>query len=470
MAKHPSMQPPEWVIDEAWIAAQLLLHESDAEGPVDEWSEPHRDPALPWSVTSGVEHDHAVDRLEAITRSARASIAEQYGVIAGVLRDAAEVPEPWVGQDPTLDPSWVDPRRRSAATVRAERREFAVRAAVADVAIRLRLSEMTVRTRGHVADALRQRCPRLWATFAAGDVDERNAITAAEFASSLPDDAPEAWAAFDDTVTAVGSVLTPAKFRITARAARERVHRESIEVRACRAAEDRRVWVTPELDGMATLTAILPATDAHAAMGRLDAIARHLHDASDETRTLAQLRADAFADLLTTASTEASDAGKASRSKPSVAITVPVLSLLGESEEPATLDGYGPIDLDTARRLAGDASSWVRILTHPITGTVLDVDRTTYRVSAALRRWLGTQHPTCITPGCSRPARECDMDHVIDWQFGGTTKDTNLAPECEPHHRLKHGSLWHISVDDDTGRLTYSSPTGHVTEPDPAPF
>ena len=84
---------------------------------------------------------------------------------------------------------------------------------------------------------------------------------------------------------------------------------------------------------------------------------------------------------------------------------MPVLTLLGQADEPATLDGYGPIDLETARRLAGGAKSWVRILTHPVTGTVLDVDRKTYRVPKALRRWLGVREPVCPFPGCIRSAR-----------------------------------------------------------------
>ena len=78
------------------------------------------------------------------------------------------------------------------------------------------------------------------------------------------------------------------------------------------------------------------------------------------------------------------------------------MTVLGHDDGPAILDGYGPIDLDTARRLAGEASSWIRILTHPVTGTVLDVDRTTYRVPKALRRWLGVRDPVCVGPGCTR--------------------------------------------------------------------
>ncbi|MFX5999147.1 hypothetical protein ABTF05_22465, partial [Acinetobacter baumannii] len=56
--------------------------------------------------------------------------------------------------------------------------------------------------------------------------------------------------------------------------------------------------MTAELDGMATLTAFLPADRAAAAMTHLDRTARHLATAEGEDRTLAQIRTDAFADLL----------------------------------------------------------------------------------------------------------------------------------------------------------------------------
>jgi len=102
---------------------------------------------------------------------------------------------------------------------------------------------------------------------------------------------------------------------------------------------------------------------------RVDEAARHLRALEGESRRLAQLRADVAIDLLRNA------AGPAGSGKPAVAVTIPVLTLLGHGDEPAILDGYGPIDRDTAARLAGDATSWVRILTHPVTGTVLDLER-----------------------------------------------------------------------------------------------
>ncbi len=110
------------------------------------------------------------------------------------------------------------------------------------------------------------------------------------------------------------------------------------------------------------------------------------------------------------------------------------------------------------------------MLTHPVTGTVLDVDRKTYRVPADLRRLLSVRHPTCTFPGCCRPAHRCDIDHRTRWADGGTTTAENLDPKCESHHPLKDETLWAQRHDPVTGRLWWISPTGVVTDVEPPPF
>lgn len=429
--------------------------------------------------------DERLHRLEAVAAERRRSTAEEYRLIALILSEATVAPEPWVGADPTLDASWNDVRRRRVAAVRRDRIDLAERAAVAEIAVRLRLSEQTVRVRAAHARVLQERCPSSWAGFVDGRTSERHAVETARLSATLPDDDAGSWAAFDDGAADRASRLTPARFAVAARALRERVHSEFLEARHRRALRDRGVWLTAELDGMATLNALLPADRAHAALARLDQVARHLVAAPDEDRTLAQLRADALADLLT------SDLERAAESEPpesptpsptegvaitaprvtaSVVVTVPALTLLGASDEPAVLDGYGPIDLDTARQLAGGAASWTRLLTHPLTGAPLALDRTSYRVTAALRRWLGVTRPTCIFPGCGRSARSCDVDHLVAWADGGTTDDDNLEPECRHHHRLRHGSEWMPIRDHATGEVHWRSPLGHEVDVDPPPF
>jgi len=132
--------------------------------------------------------------------------------------------------------------------------------------------------------------------------------------------------------------------------------------------------------------------------------------------------------------------------KPQVAVTVPVMTLLGLSDEPGDLAGHGPIDAHTARRLAAQAPSFLRILTHPETGAVLSVGRDRYAVPADLRSWLRLRDETCRFPGCSRRAQRCDIDHVKDWAHGGTTGHDNLIHLCRKHHRLKHTTGWTVST------------------------
>jgi len=133
--------------------------------------------------------------------------------------------------------------------------------------------------------------------------------------------------------------------------------------------------------------------------------------------------------------------------KPQVAVTVPVMTLLGHSDEPGDLAGHGPIDADTARRLAAQAPSFLRILTHPETGTALSVGRDRYTVPADLRSWLRLRDETCRFPGCSRRAQRCDIDHVKDWAHGGATDHDNLIHLCRKHHRLKHTTGWTVSTE-----------------------
>lgn len=98
------------------------------------------------------------------------------------------------------------------------------------------------------------------------------------------------------TAAAIGDI--PAyRFKTKARTWRERHHIESIEKRHAKGVADRRVEYRPDQDGMAWLSAYLPADRAVAGWNRLTAIARGMQSPI-EHRTLAQLRADQFAEAL----------------------------------------------------------------------------------------------------------------------------------------------------------------------------
>jgi hypothetical protein len=120
-----------------------------------------------------------------------------------------------------------------------------------------------------------------------------------------------------------------------------------------------------------------------------------------------------------------------------------VFSLLGLTDEPAMLDGYGPIPPSMAGRLLADgASSFHRVLTDPRDGAPLEIGRTSYRIPTAMRQWLRLRDGKCPFPGCSNHSLDNDADHLHAWAHGGTTGISNLGQPCPKHHRLKHSTAW----------------------------
>ncbi|QCP00004.1 DUF222 domain-containing protein [Arthrobacter sp. 24S4-2] len=231
--------------------------------------------------------------------------------------------------------------------------------------------------------------------------------------------------------------LVPGRFRAKARSWRERHHPVSIEARHRKGVQDRRLEYVPDRDGMAWLSAYLPADVAAGVWSRATETARALQGPS-ESRTLTQLRADVAAGWLLEGVAEGTPSPKAQ-----VLVTVPVLSLLGTGTDPATLDGYGPIPASMARRLVADgAGSFLRVLTDPRSGAPLEIGRTSYRVPKAMRQWLRLRDGRCPFPGCNNHSLDNEADHLLAWSEGGGTGITNLGQPCRRHHRLKHSTPW----------------------------
>ncbi|WP_461173502.1 HNH endonuclease [Arthrobacter sp. Z1-9] len=237
------------------------------------------------------------------------------------------------------------------------------------------------------------------------------------------------------------------RFKAKARTWRERHHAESIEKRHAKGVADRRVEYRPDQDGMAWLSAYLPADQALAGWNKLTADARGLHGPK-ETRTLTQLRADLYGAWLLGGTTNGadSDAGTAAGTSPiqaQVLVTVPVFSLMGLTDEPAMLDGYGPIPPSMARQLvANGASSFYRVLVDPRDGAPLEIGRTSYSLTKAMKKALQLRDGRCTFPGCNNPSLDNEADHLQAWQHGGHTGISNLAQLCPKHHRLKHATGW----------------------------
>jgi AraC-like DNA-binding protein len=400
------------------------------------------------AVSQMVQHVVGIDRAIAGMLAIRARVIDE-------LRVASETAD-WEG------------------TTRS--RELTRMSLVAELACALRLPERTAGVLLDHSQALVAELPGTLAALERGEIGYRHAQVMVDHTRTLP---PEGVAAVEEAALPDAESSTAAQFDRRARRLRERMHPESIAARRSRSEQDRAMFLSNERDGMASLSLYLTAPDAHAIHSKITDQAMALQGPG-ECRTLTQLRLDVARDLLldtlpTRAGSGRLEPGGASRGRhegirPDVLVTVPIGTLLGSSEEPGELAGYGPIDPDSARVLAGRARSWRRIVTDPDAGVVLSFGRTRYRPSNDLKAWLRLRDGTCRFPGCSRAAAGCDIDHTQAWEHGGATDHDNLAHLCAKHHALKHGTTWAVNQEPGgSGAMTWTSPAGRTyrTEPDP---
>ena len=171
---------------------------------------------------------------------------------------------------------------------------------VAEVACALTVSERTGSALLGEAHRLRTALPLTLAALEAGAISWQHARVMVDETLNLdPAGAAALEAHFLDPdapnpARGPAGELTPGRFRAKARTWRERHHPESIEKRHTRSAADRRLEYTPDRDGMAWLSAYLPADQAAGIWDRATTAARALQGPT-ETRTLTQLRADTAA-------------------------------------------------------------------------------------------------------------------------------------------------------------------------------
>jgi hypothetical protein len=316
-------------------------------------------------------------------------------------------------------------------------------AVIAEVACAMTVSEPNAATLLSTSHRLTTTMPLTMAALQAGTISWQHARIMVEETLNLDHEGARALEAHfldpDAPNPARGPAgeLVPARFRHKARTWRERHHPDSIEQRHTRSAADRRVEYSPDRDGMAWLSAYLPAGQAAGIWDRTTTAARAMQGPA-ESRTLTQLRADNAAAWLLGAEADAVPSPKAQ-----VLVTVPVFALMGLTEEPATLDGYGPIPPSMARALVADgAASFHSVLIDPRDGAPLEIGRDSYAVTKAQRQWLRIRDGKCPFPGCSNQSLDNEADHILAWAKGGTTGISNLGQPCHRHHRLRHATAW----------------------------
>jgi hypothetical protein len=356
-----------------------------------------------------------------------------------------------------------------------------------DVSSALRLSAGTAQMRIDVARTLVNHLPQTCSALATGEISPAHAtVIAKETASAIRDGLSEfAVFSIEERAISYAEFHTPSQVAQQVRTAIAKFAPETFEEVVEKARDSRRVSCYNDIDGMSTVVAILPAEDAQTVMKAIEAFivksdrldfhkvgdemtkkdSRSANGAPDQmaekdSRSADMKRADALTAIAGFALASKVDDVALHRRPITINVTIDLPTLLGLSENPGQLAGYGAIPASVARALASDGK-WRRFITDPQTGVLLDYGRQMYEPPQGLIDFLIARDRTCRFPGCRRSAALSDLDHAQSWDDGGTTSLDNLGALCRRHHLLKTHGGWSIESRAD-GSCTWTSPLGKI--------
>ncbi|MEQ7127351.1 DUF222 domain-containing protein [Actinopolymorpha sp. B11F2] len=369
--------------------------------------------------------------------------------------------------------------------------------ASAEIGAALTLSPGSADRELSFAYALTERLPGTRAVLDAGRIDLAKAKEiAAETASLSPELAPQAEA----FVLPLAPGLTKQQISRRLRAKVLALDPDGAAERRRRTIEERRVRFGPGCEGTGEIGGDqLPLEGVAAAEAFVKAVAKAIHDEADGERTLTQIEADVFLDLLQGHHLDTHGV------IPKVELVAPLETWLrlaaegrvaGEAtadhdpparddgharhsdaaaaragRDPGELVGFGPVPAEVLAEIMKAAHAgfeYSHTATHD--GAVVVHGRGSYRPTKAQQEFVRARDRTCRQPGCLRPGERCDADHTMEHRLGGPTCVCNLATLCRRHHRAKHEGRWWW-IQPEQGVFRVQSPLGHRYErrPDPVP-
>ena len=232
--------------------------------------------------------------------------------------------------------------------------------------------------------------PHTWAAWRAGRITEWKATLVARETACL---SREDRAAVDASVAADTELLESLGVRELVAECQQAAYRldaASFVTRRRQAEADRHVSLRPAPDCMTWLTALLPVKEgvaAYAALTRTAASARAAGDPRSKGQVMAdELVAAVGSRLGSTTGQSCSTTGqgrsttghgRSIHAGVSLNLVMTDTALFGTSDEPAELDGYGPIPAELAREIVVGAASraeavWLRrLFTSPVTGELI---------------------------------------------------------------------------------------------------
>jgi hypothetical protein len=271
-----------------------------------------------------------------------------------------------------------------------------------------------LRTLPHVADA-----------YTAGTMNSLHVHALREAAKRITD-----FAALEPALVHIATSVEPAELRRLLDLLITQDHPEAPDTDHERQRDKRGLSLSPTPNGMFRLDGWLDALEGRRLRDALAAFTDR--GSSGDTRTAAQARADALADIITAANTNTRPLG------------VSGLSVLVDIEN--LPDGHGAT-LDDGQLLGPATFDLLSCAT--ACAVIFGVRRDNTFVPLALgrslrraNRWqwaaLIARDRGCIR--CGRSPRYCQAHHIVHWKHGGLTDLQNLVLMCSRcHHDLHHG-------------------------------
>ncbi|WP_224278609.1 HNH endonuclease signature motif containing protein [Nocardioides lacusdianchii] len=130
-------------------------------------------------------------------------------------------------------------------------------------------------------------------------------------------------------------------------------------------------------------------------------------------------------------------------------------------------EGQRLLLLEQLKSWCGDSRT--RVTVKPVIDLNQEKAAPGYEIPDRIREHVALRDRTCVFPFCGRPARGCDVDHVIEYDHDaeaegrpqpGPTETENLGALCRFHHRLKTHSAWRYDMVA-PGVFEWTSPHGH---------
>jgi hypothetical protein len=159
------------------------------------------------------------------------------------------------------------------------------------------------------------------------------------------------------------------------------------------------------------------------------------------------------------------DGGGNSKRIPHTMVIHADVGLLAEGEGTAEITGLGPISRGTAQRLACDAH--IIFSVELADGSILDQKRARRSPTSLQRIEIARRDKGCRHPNCSF-TEFTEVHHMVPWEEGGETNQSNLITLCGRHHHAVHELGWKMWGDADD-IVSFRGPHGHVMKSAPSP-